>query len=89
MARNNGRNGEGKEITAQEIREKFEISYSAINHYTNLGLFSIVRKSGNKRIYDFSEVESRFQVISRLANEGYPLHLIRKKIMAKVTDELL
>jgi len=88
IGKTSGHNGE-KEITAQQIREKFKISYSAINHYTDLGLFAIVRKSGNKRVYDLNEVKSRFQIISRLANEGYPLHLIRKKIMEKVTDELL
>ena len=89
MERNNGYHRGGKEIMAQEIGEKFGISYSVINHYTNLGLFSIVRRSGNKRVYDLNEVTSRFQVISRLSNEGYPLRLIRKKIAEKVTDELL
>ena len=89
MGRHNGFDGGVKEITAQEIRERFGISYSVINHYTNLGLLSIVRRSGNKRVYDLSEVTSRFQVISRLSNEGYPLRLIRKKIAEKVTDELL
>ena len=89
MGRHNGFDGGVKEITAQEIRERFNISYSAINHYTNLGLFSIVRRSGIKRVYDLHEVTSRFQVISRLSNEGYPLRLIRKKIVEKVTDELL
>ena len=79
----------GHTITAREISERFQIPYSKINYYTDLGLFSIVRKSGNKRIYDRQEVESRYRVISKLADEGYPLGLIRKKIMGLVNDELL
>ena len=76
-------------ITAKEIRDKFNIPYSKINHYTALGLFPIVRKEGNKRIYDLEEVGNRYRVISKLANEGYPLELIRKKLMGLVHDELL
>ena len=70
----------GIEVTAKEIREEFQLSYATINHYTNLGLFSIVKRNGNKRIYDRHEVGERYQLISKLANEGYPLSLIRKKI---------
>ena len=79
----------GHRVTALEIRNKLRIPYSKINYYTNLGLFSIVGKEGNRRIYDSREVEDRYQAISRLANEGYPLGLIRKKIMGLVKDELL
>jgi DNA-binding transcriptional MerR regulator len=86
---NGNGNGRGEEMTAQEIRDKFKIPYSTVNHYTNLGLFSIVRKNGNKRIYDREEVENRFEVISKLSTEGYPLGLIRKKIMGEVKSELL
>ena len=76
-------------ITAKEIRDKFNIPYSKINHYTALGLFPIVRKAGNKRIYNLGDVENRYRVILKLANEGYPLGLIRKKLMGLVSDELL
>ena len=82
-------NGHGTEITARQIGEKFKIPYSTINHYTNLGLFSIVKKSGHKRIYDLKEVKINFEIISKLVHEGYPLHLIRKKIIGKLSDELL
>ena len=85
---NNG-NGHATEITAKEISEALHIPYPKINHYTNLGLFSIVRKSGNKRLYDRHEIESRYEMISRLVNEGYPLNLIRKKLTGEVASELL
>lgn len=84
----NERNG-NYEITAREISERLRIPYSKINHYTDLGLFSIVRKSGNQRIYDWYEVQNRYHTISKLANQGYPLGLIRKKIMGLMSDELL
>ncbi len=80
---------EENEITATEIRQKFDLPYSTINHYTNLGLFSVVRKTGNKRIYDFEEVRSRYSMISKLTKEGYPLSLVQKKIMGLMRDELL
>ena len=82
------RNGNGY-ITAKEISSKFNIPYSKINHYTDLGLFSIVRKEGNKRIYHLDEVEMRYQAIAKLVNEGYPLGLIRKKMLALTHHELL
>lgn len=76
-------------LSAQEIGERFEIPYSKVNYYTCLGLFDIVRKVGNKRFYDGEQVERRFQTISRLVNEGYPLSLIRKKLSGGGQDELL
>ena len=79
----------GHKITAKEIREAFQISYSKINHYTNLGLFPIVSKSGNKRLYDRQKVADRFHFISKLVEEGYPLRLIRKKLLGREENELL
>ena len=80
---------QSREVTAKEISEELSIPYPKINHYTNLGLFSIVRKDGNKRLYDREEVELRYQTISKLANEGYPLGLIRKMLMNGGNRELL
>lgn len=82
-------NGNGIAVTARDIREEFQLTYATINHYTNLGLFSIVKRVGNKRFYDRHEVEERFQLISKLANQGYPLSLIRRKITEGDKDELL
>lgn len=89
MDSNHGQTLEGNEVTAAEIRKKFELSYSTINHYTNLGLFSVLKKNGNKRIYDFDEVKARYLMITKLTKEGYPLGLIQKKIMGLMRDELL
>ena len=78
-----------REITAKEICERFGIPYSTVNHYTDLGLFPIVRKCGNKRIYDSKKVEDTYERITRLATEGYPLSLIRKKMSGSFSYELL
>lgn len=85
MTEDNGRS----EITAKEICEKLNIPYSKLNHYTYLGFFSIVEKNGNKRIYDWEEVETRYREITKLAQQGYPLFLIRKKIAGEIANELL
>lgn len=70
-------------LTAQEIAKKYKMAYPTINHYTDLGFLSIVKREGNKRLYDARQVKNRLSLITKLANEGYPLRLIRKKITAK------
>ncbi len=59
------------------------MAYPTINHYTNLGFLSIVKREGNKRLYSGREVKSRLQMITKMVNEGYPLRLIRQKLVGK------
>lgn len=68
-------------LTAKEVSKKFKVAYPTLNHYTDLGFFEIVKREGNKRLYREREVRERLLVISKLANEGYPLRLIRKKLL--------
>lgn len=70
-----------KLITAKEIGAKFNISFQTVNHYTNFGLFSVVTKNGNVRMYEEAEVKERLAKISELISEGYSLRLIRKKLI--------
>ncbi|MDD5526974.1 MAG: MerR family transcriptional regulator [Candidatus Omnitrophota bacterium] len=70
-----------KEITAQEVVRKFNIPYHTLNYYTAMGLLQVLAKSGNQRMYEEKEVRSRLRRINALSKEGYPLHLIRKKIV--------
>jgi DNA-binding transcriptional MerR regulator len=65
-------------ISAKEISEKFKLPYPTVNHYTNLGLFSVVKRKGNVRLYREREVKKRLDKISRWKDEGYPLRLILK-----------
>ena len=76
-----GRNG--NYLTAKDISRKFKVAYPTINHYTNLGFLSIVKREGNKRLYSGKEVKTRLHLISKMVNEGYPLRLIRNKLIGK------
>jgi len=69
-----------KLISAKEIISKFNISLQRVNHYTNIGLLSVVTRKGNVRMYDETEVKERIAKISELRNEGYSLRLIHKKL---------
>ena len=75
-----GKNGY---ITAKDISKKFKVAYPTINHYTNLGFLSIVKREGNKRLYSGREVKRRLELISKMVNEGYPLRLIRNKLVRR------
>jgi DNA-binding transcriptional MerR regulator len=68
-------------VSAKEIISKYNISYQTINHYTDFGLLSPAFKKGNVRFYDESQVRQRLAVVSKLAQEGYSLRLIRKKLL--------
>ena len=68
-------------ISAKEIGIKYNIPYSTITYYTNLGFLTVKKRSGNKRLYDQNEVSVRLEKITKLINEGYPLRLIRKKVV--------
>jgi len=70
-----------KTITAKEIVKKFNIPYHTLNYYTTMGLLPLEGKNGNQREYDAKETELRLAKIFQLAKEGYPLHLIRKKLV--------
>ena len=72
---------EKKVISAQEIVAKFNTPYYTVNYYTAIGLLPISAKVGNKRMYEEEIVKERLQKISELAREGYPLNLIRKKLL--------
>ena len=71
----------GKLVTAKEIVEHCRISYSKVNLYTNLGFFKVVAKKGNKRLYNWEEVERCWEKVKKLIDEEYPLRLVRKKLL--------
>ena len=70
-----------KLISSKDIVEKFNIPYTTVTHYTNLGFFTVVKKKGNIRLYDEDRVRVYLKKIRGLVNEGYPLRLIRKKLV--------
>ncbi len=68
-------------VSAKDISSRFGVPYPTLNHYTNLGFFKIVIKRGNKRFYEAREVKDKLVRIARLKDDGYPLRLIRKKLV--------
>ena len=68
-------------VTAKDISKKYKVSYPTINHYTDLGFLSIAKREGNKRMYSDRQVKDRLSLIAKMMNEGYPLRLIRKKLI--------
>ena len=70
-------------VTAKDISRKYKVPYPTINHYTDLGFLPIVKRDGNKRMYNDKQVRNRLSLISKMMNEGYPLRLIRRKIVTK------
>lgn len=67
-------------ILSRDIVKRYNIPYSTITHYTNMGFFTVVRRKGNKRLYSESEIRLILPRITKLINEGYPLRLIRKML---------
>jgi len=70
-----------KFISAKDIVRQFNVPYHTVNYYTMIGLFSQIGKNGNQRLYEEREIKDRLAKIVRLSKEGYPLRLIRKKIV--------
>ncbi|UCC95154.1 MAG: MerR family transcriptional regulator [Candidatus Omnitrophota bacterium] len=67
-------------ISAKQISTIFHLSYPTVNHYTNLGFFSVSKRKGNQRLYTESEVRKQLERIYKLKDEGYPLRLIVKML---------
>ncbi len=57
------------------------MSYQTINHYTNFGLLPVLAKNGNVRFYSRSLVGRRLKQVRKLAEDGYSLRLIRKRLI--------
>lgn len=70
-----------KYIDAKEIEKKYRLSYQTINRYTSVGLLRIAFKKNNIRFYKRKQVDKSIKKISALISEGYPLVLIRKKLV--------
>lgn len=72
-----------KLISSKDVVARFNISYPTLTHYTNMGFFTVVGRKGNKRLYGEEEVKVRLEQIKRMIAEGYPLRLIRNKLMGE------
>ena len=66
-------------ISLKEAAAQFNMSKATVNYYTNLGLLDVVRKVGNKRLYDKEEVTRRINMIREFLNKGYTLRVIKNE----------
>jgi len=72
-----------KYISAKNVIDKYRISYSLLNYYTNLGLFKVKKRNGNTRFYDEGEIRQKRNKIAKLINAGYPLRIICKMLNSR------
>ena len=63
-------------ISSKQLVEKYNISYQTLNFYTNLGLFSVKKRVGNRRFFGEEETLKRLETINQLKEDGYPLRII-------------
>ncbi|MFH1846793.1 MAG: helix-turn-helix domain-containing protein [Candidatus Omnitrophota bacterium] len=69
-----------KYISTKDLAKELRVSVATVNYYTNLGLFNIQERQGNRRLYDKMETLSVFEKIHHLRREGYSLRLIQRKL---------
>lgn len=74
-------NKQNEVLSAVEIMKVYNLTYQAINHYTNFGLLPVALKKGNARFYSKDMLEQHLKEIKKLTEEGYSLRLIRKKLI--------
>jgi len=67
-----------KLIGAQELARLTDVSYAAINNYTDMGLLDVVARRRRLRLYDAAVAKERLTMIVRLISEGYTLRIITK-----------
>ena len=68
-------------LCAKDITDKYHITYQTLNHYTDFGLFPVISRTGNSRLYSAKTIDKNFKQINDLRREGYSLRLIRKKLI--------
>lgn len=44
-------------VSAIEIIHRYGLSYARINYLTKKGIFKVIKKSGNKRLYSLEEID--------------------------------
>ncbi len=67
-----------KLISARELEALTDVSYGAINNYTDMGLLDVVARQRRLRLYDATKARERLMMIVRLISEGYTLRIITK-----------
>ena len=67
-------------LTVEELVKLLGISSATVNYYTNLGLFRIKDRRGNKRLYEKNETKELHDHIRKMRRDGYPLRIIQERM---------
>ena len=67
-------------LTANDIVQRYRLSYQTLNYYTTLGLLRVAKRNGHERLYSERDVQRQLHAIGRLKDEGYPLRLISRMV---------
>ena len=67
-----------KQTSVRKLAALLAISPATVTYYTNLGLFTVAKVEGNKKLYDVAEVIERYKKIQDARQKGYTLGLIKK-----------
>ncbi len=67
-------------VTAEELVKLLGISSATVNYYTNLGLFKIKDRLGNRRLYEKNEIKELHDQIRKMRREGYSLRIIQERM---------
>ena len=70
-------------VSAEELVKLLGISFATVNYYTNLGLFKIKDRRGNKRLYEKNEIRELHDQIRKMRREGYSLRIIQERLNTK------
>lgn len=70
-----------KLLSIKQVAELCNISVATVNYYTNMGLFRVSDRRGNKRLYNQDEVTEKFNRIRELRKQGYSLALIQNQML--------
>ena len=67
-------------VTSEELVKLLGISSATVNYYTNLGLFKIKDRLGNRRLYEKNEIKELHEQIRKMRREGYSLRIIQERM---------
>ena len=70
-------------LTTEEVVKMLGVSSASVNYYTNLGLFKIRDRRGNKRLYEKNEIKELHEQIRKMRKEGYSLRIIQERLNTK------
>lgn len=70
-------------VTSEELVKLLGVSSATVNYYTNLGLFRIKDRRGNRRLYEKNEIRELHDQIRKMRKEGYSLRIIQERLNQK------